>query len=139
MSWALAYQHDRHGKAIAGDIRDLIDAIEGGATVRVRLDYADECPAVFRNAISLWVRDGQVYAQLAIVVSCAFQSDFFGDTATVNTAYEPTGLRFLDAPYWYFEIVSTQGDTDKSRWSIADAKLRRRNQGKYAMKWFVNR
>lgn len=139
MSWTLAFQHDRHGKALAGDIRNLIGAIEEGAAVRVRLDYAEEGPAVFRDAISLWVRDGQVYAHLAIVVSCAFQSEFYGETATVNEAYEPTGLRFLDNPYWYFEIVSTRGDTDKSRWSIADAKPRRRNQGKFAMKWFVNR
>src|SRR4051794_36186774 len=121
MPWALAYQHDRDGKAIAGNIRDLIDAIEHGAPVRVRLDYAAECPAVFRDAIGLWVRDGQVYAQLAVVVSCAFQDEFFGDAATVNETYEPTGLRFLDDPYWYFELVSTRGDTDKSRWGIGDA------------------
>lgn len=139
MPWTLAYEHDRLGNPVAGKIHNLIEATEAGASVRVRLDYAEECPAVYRDAISLWIREGQVYAQLAIVVSCAFENDFYGDPATVNPDYEANGLRFLDNPYWYFEIVSTRGDTDKSRWSVADGKPRRRNQGKYAMKWFVNR
>lgn len=139
MPWALVYEHDRHGKYVAGDLGTLTDAIEHGAPVRVRLDYGVEGPAVFRDAAALWIRDGHVHAQLSTVVSCSFQNDFYGDTATVNEHYEPTGLRFLDNPYWYFEIVSTRGDTDKSRWGIGDLKSRRRNQGKYAMKWFVNR
>ena len=137
MPWRLAYQHDPDGAALVGDVRALVEAIENGAEVRVRLDYGSEGPAVFREATCLWVREGHVYAQLAICVSCAFQSDFHGETATVNAGYEPAGLRFLDNPYWYFEIVSTRGDTDKSRWGIDDSRLRRRNQGKYAMKWFV--
>lgn len=139
MPWALAYEHDCHGNALAGDLRTLCEAVEAGAQVRVRLDYAEEGPAVLRDAAGLWIRDGHVYAQLTILVSCSFQSAFYGDTATVHADYEPTGMRFLDNPYWYFEIVSTRGDTDKSRWGIGDSRPRRRNQGKYAMKWFVNR
>lgn len=139
MPWTFIYEHDRDGRTVAGDLRTLIDAIEAGAQVRVRLDYAAEGPAVFRDAACLWVRDNHVYAQLTVLVSCSFQQEFYGDSATANADYEPTGLRFLDNPYWYFEIVSTRGDTDKSRWGIGDLKSRRRNQGKYAMKWFVNR
>lgn len=138
MPWTLVYEHDRDGIAVAGNLVTLREAIEAGARVRVRLDYGEEGPAVYRDAAALWIREGQVYAQLSVLVSCAFQSEFHSDSATVNAEYEQAGLRFLDSPYWYFEIVSTRGDTDKSRWGIGDLKSRRRNQGKYAMKWFVD-
>ena len=140
MAWTLAYEHDRDGRAVAGDRAALIAAIEGGAEVRVRIDYAEQGPAIFRDMTALWVKDGHVYGQAPPTVSCCFGDVYVnGDTATVGADYPPDGLRFLDNPYWYFEICSTTGHLDKSRWGIADHKLRRRNQDTFAIRWFVRR
>lgn len=137
MGWVMIYAHDATGGAVAGSLADLRDAIRRGCPARVRIDYAAEGPAIYRDIAALWIRDEHVYAQCSTTVSATFQSEFYGDSATVNAAYELGGLRFLDDPYYYFEICSTHGDVDKSRWGIADQKLRRRNQGKFALEWFV--
>lgn len=137
-SWNLAYGHDRQGRPVSGKIENLIAAVRAGAPVRVRIDYAEEGPPIYRDVAALWIKDGHVYAQNSTVISAAFQAVYVnGDTATVADTYEKDGLRFLDNPYWYFEICSTRGDVDKSRWGIGDHKLRRRNQGKFAIEWFV--
>ena len=138
MPWKLTYAHDRDGKPVSGSLAELIKAIENGAEARICLDYASEGPAIYRDLTAMWIKEGHVYAQSPAVVSCCFESVYVGgDKATVNADYEPNGLRFLDSPYYYFEIVSTRGDVDKSRWGIADNKLRRRNQGKFGIKWFT--
>lgn len=138
MGWKLSYAHDRQGRPVEGKLADLIAAVRAGHEARVCVDYAEEGPPIYRDLTALWVKDGQVYAQSPPVVSACFENvHVAGDAATVGPGYEPAGLRFLDNPYYYFEIVSTLGDVDKSRWSIADHKLRRRNQGKFAMKWFT--
>jgi len=140
MSWTLAYAHDRLGNPVKGSLAELRDAIRNGSPARVRIDYAVEGPPIYRDIAALWIKGEHVYAQSSPVVSAAFQSVYVnGDLATVNAEYEPDGLRFLDNPYYYFEICSTLGDVDKSRWGIADQKLRRRNQGKFAIEWFVQR
>ncbi len=46
------------------------------------------------------------------------------------------GLNFLSV---YFEIFSTTGDLDMSRWNIGEHKLRRRDQEKFALTWFAQR
>jgi hypothetical protein len=138
MGWKLSYAHDRQGKPVQGRLADLIAAVQNGHEVRVCVDYAEEGPPIYRDLTALWVKGDHVYAQSPPVVSACFENVYVNaDTATVGPGYEPTGLRFLDNPYYYFEIVSTLGDVDKSRWGIADNKLRRRNQGKFAMKWFT--
>ncbi|MCE9592030.1 MAG: hypothetical protein K8S99_16095 [Planctomycetes bacterium] len=138
MGWKLTYAHDRLGKPVSGRLADLIAAIESGCEARICIDYAQDGPPIYRDLTALWIKEGQVYAQSPPVVSCCFENVYVGgDTATVGPDYEGTGLRFLDNPYYYFEIVSTRGDVDKSRWGIADHKLRRRNQGKFAMRWFT--
>lgn len=140
MGWTLMYGHDRAGKALKGSLEELCAAVRNGSPVRVRIDYAEEGPPIYRDIAALWIKDGQVYAQSSPVVSAAFQSVYVnGDTATVADSYEKDGLRFLDNPYYYFEICSTLGDVDKSRWGIADQKLRRRNQGKFGIEWFAQK
>jgi hypothetical protein len=140
MTWTFAYAHDKNGNAVRGSLQELADAIRNGAPARVRIDYAVEGPPIYRDIAALWIKDGHVYAQSSPVVSAAFQAVYVnGDTATVSADFEADGLRFLDNPYYYFEICSTRGDVDKSRWGIADNKLRRRNQGKFAIEWFVQK
>lgn len=138
MSWNFVYAHDKNGNVTRGSLAALVSAVRNGSPARVRIDYGVEGPPIYRDIAALWIKDGHVYAQSSPVVSCAFQSVYVnGDLATVNADYEPEGLRFLDNPYYYFELCSTRGDVDKSRWGIADNKLRRRNQGKFAIEWFV--
>jgi hypothetical protein len=139
MSWIFAYGHDRLGAPVKGSLGALRDAIRAGAPARIRIDYAAEGPPIYRDLAALWIKGDHVYAQCSTIVSASFQNVFIGDAATVNPDYEEEGLRFLDNPYYYFEICSTLGDVDKSRWGVADGKLRRRNQGKFAMDWFVQK
>jgi hypothetical protein len=138
MQWSLIYAHDRNGRPVDGELSELIEAIQHGAEVRYYVDYAEDGPGCYKEAQALWIRDGQVYAQNTTSVSCCFDSTYVaGETAAVAAGYEKEGLRFLDDPYFYFQIVSTLGDTDMSRWSVGEHKLRRRDQKKYAIKWFV--
>ena len=140
MEWTLAYSHDRNGRPLAGDLAVLIDAIQHGAEVRYYIDYAEDGPGCYKEAQALWIRNGQVYAQNTSSVSACWDSPYHaGDTATVSPDYEKLGLRFLDDAYFYFQIVSTLGDTDMSRWNVGEHKLRRRDQKNYAIQWFVRR
>jgi hypothetical protein len=139
MSWVLAYAHDKAGNPVKGSLAELRSAVRAGSPARVRIDYDVEGPAIYRDIAALWIKGDHVYAQCSPIISASFQDEFVGDSATVNMEYEPGGLRFLDDPYYYFEICSTLGDVDKSRWRIADHKLRRRNQGKFALEWFVQK
>lgn len=140
MPWELAYAHDKHGNPVTGSLNTLINAVENGAEVRVCIDYDDLGPCRYFGVQSVWIRNGHVHAQDSLSVSCAFTDSYsWGSAASVDASYNKEGLRFLDDAYHYYEIVSTTGDTDKSRWNIGEHKLRHRNQGKFAMKWFVNR
>jgi hypothetical protein len=139
MNWVLVYAHDKAGNPLKGSLAELRSAVRAGSPARVRIDYDVEGPAIYRDIAALWIKGDHVYAQCPPIISAAFQDQFVGDPATVNAEYESGGLRFLDDPYYYFEICSTLGDVDKSRWRIADHKLRRRNQGKFALEWFVQK
>ena len=139
MSWELSYAHDAAGRPVDGSRAGLIDAIEHGAEVRLFIDYGD-VPGCYKEAQAIWIKGGHVYAQNTVTVSCAFTAEYpWGAGASVDPAFEATGLRFLDDAYHYFEIVSTTGDADEARWNIGEHALRGRNQKRYAMKWFVRR
>lgn len=140
MTWTMVYAHDKDGRPTAGKLDDLINAIQAGCPVRYGIDYANHGPEVFKSAQLVCVRNGQVYAQSTGSVSCCFEPSYVnGDTATVAPGYEPQGLRFLDDAYHYFEIVSTRGDCDMSRWNIGEHHCRRRDQDKFGVRWFVQR
>lgn len=139
MPWQLAYHHDAQGKRIAGSLADLIDAVEHGAEVRYYIDYAP-APGCYKEAQAIWIKGGHVYVQNTVSVSAAFSDQYaWGSASSVDPSYEKDGLRFLDDAYHYYEIASTTGDADETRWNIGEHKLRKRNQCKYAMKWFVRR
>ncbi|MBM4407159.1 MAG: hypothetical protein FJ038_00835 [Chloroflexi bacterium] len=139
MAWELAYAHDAAGLALEGSRADLIEAIEHGAEVRVFVDYAP-VPGCYKEAQATWVKDGHVYVQNTASVGCAFTPEYaWGSGSAVDPAFTAGGLRFLDDAYHYFEILSTTGDADESRWNVGEHRLRARNQAKYPMRWFVRR
>lgn len=141
MKWSHIYAHDAQGHRTAGDLASLIDVVRHGSPVRVFIDYAHHGPGCYKDAQAVWIKHGHVYGQNSATISCCFQPSYVnGDTATVSLpGYEPDGLRFLDDAYHYFEIFSTTGDVDMSRWNIGEHKLRRRDQEKFALTWFAQR
>ena len=139
MAWEFAYAHDAAGGALEGSRADLIAAIEGGAEVRVFVDYAP-VPGCYKEAQAIWVKDGHVFVQNTVSVGSAFTSEYtWGSGSTVSPEFAEGGLRFLDDAYHYFEILSTTGDADESRWNVGEHLLQARNQAKYPMRWFVRR
>lgn len=139
MAWELTYAHDAAGLALKGSRADLIEAIEGGAEVRVFVDYAP-VPGCYKEAQAIWVKDGHVHVQNTASIGCAFTPEYaWGSGSAVDPSFAEGGLRFLDDAYHYFEILSTTGDADESRWNVGEHRLRARNQAKYPMRWFVRR
>ena len=107
--------------------------------VRVFVDYAP-VPGCYKDAQAIWVKDGHVYIQNTTTVGCAFTPDYeWGSGSAVSPSFAAGGLRFLDDAYHYFEILSTSGDADESRWNVGEHRLRARNQARYPMRWFVRR
>ena len=139
MAWEFAYAHDAAGGSLEGSRADLIAAIEGGAEVRVFVDYAP-VPGCYKEAQAIWVKDGHVFVQNTASIGSAFTSEYtWGSGSVVSASFADGGLRFLDDAYHYFEILSTTGDADESRWNVGEHQLRARNQAKYPMRWFVRR
>ena len=139
MAWELAYAHDAAGVALEGSRADLIAAIEGGAEVRVFVDYAP-VPGCYKEAQAIWVKDGHVFVQNTASIGSAFTPEYaWGSGSAVSPSFAEGGLRFLDDAYHYFEILSTTGDADESRWNVGEHRLRARNQASYPMRWFVRR
>ena len=139
MAWEFAYAHDADGNAVQGSRADLIGAIESGAEVRIFVDYAP-VPGCYKEAQAIWVKDGHVYAQNTTGIGSAFTPEYvWGSGSEVSPSFAEGGLRFLDDAYHYFEILSTTGDADESRWNVGEHTLRARNQTRYPMRWFVRR
>lgn len=139
MPWEFAYAHDAAGNRLDGSRADLIAAIEGGAEVRVFVDYAP-VPGCYKEAQAIWVRDGHVYVQNNASIGASFTPEYaWGSGSAVAPSYPENGMRFLDDAYHYFEILSTTGDADESRWNVGEHRLRARNQATYPMRWFVRR
>lgn len=139
MTWELAYAHDAAGAPLAGSRASLVAAIEGGAEVRVFVDYAP-LPGCYKDAQALWVKGGHVYTQNTASIGCAFTPEYeWGSGSVASPEFTEGGLRFLDDAYHYFEILSTTGDADESRWNVGEHHLRARNQARYPMRWFVRR
>jgi hypothetical protein len=139
VAWDFVYAHDAAGAPLEGSREVLVTAIGRGAEVRVFVDYAP-APGCYKNADAVWVKDGHVYIQNTASIGAAFSSDYaWGTGSAVDPSFEPTGLRFLDDAYHYFEILSTSGEADESRWNVGEHRLRGRNQMRYPMRWFVRR
>jgi hypothetical protein len=139
MTWEFAYAHDATGAPLEGSRADLVAAIEGGAEVRVFVDYAP-APGCYKEAQAIWLKDGHVYIQNNASVGAAFTADYpWGTGASVDPSFAPGGLRYLDDAYHYFEILSTNGEADEARWNVGEHQLRGRNQARYPMRWFVRR
>ena len=149
--WTLTYANDNRGNALKGSVEELIDAIRNGAPVRYYVDYYGDGEGIYRDAELISIKDGVVWVQNTSAVGTSYKPVYYGgDTATVGERLEMTppvpdipypeaGLRFIDDAYHYYEIVSTSGDSDMSRWKVGEHTLHRRNHGHFAMQWFVNR
>jgi hypothetical protein len=139
MAWEFVYANDAAGAALEGSRTELVGAIEAGAEVRIFVDYAP-LPGCYKEAQAIWVKDGHVHIQNTTTVSCAFTSEYPWGTASASSpSFGEGGLRFLDDAYNYFEILSTTGDADETRWNVGEHRLRGRNQARYPMRWFVRR
>jgi hypothetical protein len=136
MAWEFTYAHDAAGAPVAGSRADLVAAIEGGAEVRIFVDYGP-VPGCYKEAQAIWVKDGHVFTQNTGSIGCAFTPQY--EWGSGSAVFAEGGLRFLDDAYHYFEILATTGDADEARWNVGEHTLRARNQAKYAMRWFVRR
>ena len=119
--WSLAYAHDANGNRTAGDINDLINAVENGSQVRVLMDRNHQQYVTYGE--STWIKNGVVYVQNISHVSVTFDGDV---------------LKFQDDSYWWMMIVSTKGDRDMIRWNVGEHTPRGHDNDKVAVKWFVD-
>ncbi|NEP37003.1 hypothetical protein [Moorena sp. SIO3B2] len=119
--WSLAYAHDANGNRTAGNINNLINAVENGSQVRVLMDSGDQKNLMYAEHIVL--KNGIVYVQNLSGASLVFDGDV---------------LKFLDDTYRLMMVVSTKGDRDMIRWSVGEHTPRGHNNDKVAMKWFID-
>ncbi|NEQ83514.1 MAG: hypothetical protein F6K26_25935 [Moorea sp. SIO2I5] len=119
--WSLAYAHDANGNRTAGDINDLINAVQNGSQVRVLMVHGNEQYITYAENIT--IKNEIVYVQNNSHVSIIFEGDV---------------LKFQDDSYWWMVIVSTKGDRDKIRWNVGEHTPRGHDNDKVAMKWFVD-
>jgi len=137
MPWKFVYAHDHAGAGVEGALEDLIHHIEQGCPARYMVDYRPLSPGCFKDAQAMWITAGHVYAQNTVCISAACPGEDLGGTATVSEDYPTAGIKFLDDAYNFYEIVCTTGDVDMTRWSVGAHELRRRNQAKFGIRWFV--
>ncbi|WP_424097819.1 hypothetical protein [Moorena producens] len=121
--WSLAYAHDANGNRTAGNINDLITAVQNGSQVRVLMDSGVQQAITYAEYIL--VKNGIVYVQNTSIVSARFDGDVF---------------KFMDDSFWWMIIVSTKADRDIIRWKVGEHTKadRGHTQDKVAMKWFVD-
>ncbi|NEP35887.1 hypothetical protein [Moorena sp. SIO3B2] len=120
--WSLAYAHDANGNRTAGNINDLINAVQNGYQVRVLMDSGDVQYITY--AENIWVKkNGIVYVQ---------------NTSHVSATSDGDVVKFQDDSYWWMIIVSTKGDRDMIRWNVGEHTPRGHNNDTIAMKWFVD-
>lgn len=123
-SWTFVYENSKTGKCINGNLKELINAINEGAEVRVILNHKDHHQIKSWTAEVVQVKNGIVYAQQNTEISlCGFEpnsSTFFQDNA-----------------YHYYVVVSSKGQQDMTRYNVTDGKSRGHTNGKVGIKWFV--
>ena len=75
MAWEFVYGHDAAGNGVEGSRDSLIAAIEGGAEVRVFVDYAP-VPGCYKDAQAIWIKDGHAFVQNTASIGAAFTPEY---------------------------------------------------------------
>lgn len=119
--WKLAFINDKNGGLRYGSKSTIINAVRQGASVRIVNDDG----AYAFPAQNLAIHGGDVAAQTVNHVSMMSASD-----SVYEVAIQPNA-------YWWFTIVTTQGERDMSRWTVGSHQNRGRSQDRVAMRWFI--
>ncbi|XP_013396413.1 uncharacterized protein LOC106163393 [Lingula anatina] len=119
-NWKKVLSHGTDGTVIAGSRTALTSAIKEGASVRcVMADGHYAFPAE-----NVAINGDHVAAQTIHSISVAVS----GSSEYV----------LQSNPYWWFTIVTTQGDRKMSRWTVGSHQSRGDSADKVAMNWFVD-
>jgi hypothetical protein len=123
--WKLLYQHDADGKALAGDIVELLNHVRAGAPIRYayRVGKEHEIEHVF-PAEHITINKGHVHAQMARMASQRWDNP--------NLV-----VWFGEKPFHYYELVGTDGNIDGMAIDTETAKVIHHQQRKAEISWFA--
>jgi len=120
--WKLVYAHNANGGAISGSKMRVIEAIKRGASVRLvhqNGNYAFP-------AQNLAINNNEVAAQNVNHIS-------------MKTSNNNKEMEIKAVPYWWFTIVTTQGERDIARWIFGkhESPSPSHTNDRVGMKWYV--
>jgi len=118
--WKLAFVHKSDGASIYGSKATLVSAVERGASVRI----VQEDGAYAFSGQNVAIQGSDIGAQTLNHVSMQPSSN----------SYE---MEIQPNAYWWFTIVTTQGERDMSRWTVGSHQDRGHTQDRVGLKWFV--
>lgn len=121
--WELALVHNSKGANIYGSKSTLVNAVKSGASVRI----VQQDGAYAFSGQNVAVHGSDVGAQTLNSVSMKTAS---------GSAYE---MEIQPNAYWWFTIVTTQGERDMSRWTVGSHKDRGHSHDRVGLKWFVQK
>jgi len=125
----LVFSHDKDGSSNSGSREDLVSSIKDGASVQIVVQHnQDEFSSFPAHNLALKSLPSGVHVAAQNVKHVSIQS-----TATNCFEYE-----IQSNPYFWFSIVTTQGDRDMIRYTVGTHDARGHNQDKVALDWFVN-
>ena len=119
--WSLAYANNTNGDQTAGNLNDLINAVQNGSQIRILMDLGGQQYVTYAENIT--INNDIVYVQ---------------NNSHVSVEYDGDVLRFQDHSYWWMMIVSTKGDLDVIRWNVGEHTPRGHTNDKVAVKWFID-
>lgn len=112
--WTLAYSHDSTGRRLDGSLDFFVGAVLAGRRVRVKMSET-----YFVETDNVYVRNGHVSAQL------------LGHLSKKDT------YSFQSDVYWYWQIASTTGDVETTRYNIGSTKHRGNSNAKASIEWYI--
>ena len=113
-SWIAVYENDARGQQVSGSLKNLINEVRAGASVRVLLDNT-----VYQADFAHIVQGKAVAVQLLQSVA----------RAAWNT--------FKRNGEWEWKLVSTSGFEHQVRYDIGASTFRGEQRNKVAVKWFT--
>jgi hypothetical protein len=118
-SWDLLYEHDEQGNSINGTVDRLIEAVNNGYPIKVRIHFPKNTVHVI-DAELLIIEDQMVYAS---------------NTSQISLTKNETGNPIYQAePYHYYVIVGSDGHHHATRVFI-DGTKRNENDTRRHMAW----
>ena len=112
-----AYSNDKNGNTVAGSLAVLSSYVKDGCDIRGF--------------------SSQSYAFPMQNIAVESDSSFVAGQ-TVDHISQTQNSRFQSNPYWWFTMVTTQGQRDMSRWTVGIHQSRGHTNDRVATEWFAD-